>query len=172
MLAQATGSEQHSVLTSRNFPLPIRRAVAARNPDLIKAGGGGANTILVRGGGASQHRRTHLAWLPERRLAHGVLLRDGTWLVNLHASVRPKERIPRDVEKARVTALAWAGARPLIVGGDFNLRRPDMPWFHHAAGNWVDHVFARGWTPEGKAEVPDPRPLSDHRPIAVTLARA
>src|SRR5688500_14507125 len=67
MLAQATGSEQHSVLTSRNFPLPIRRAIAARNPDLIKAGGGGANTILVRGGGASQHRRTHLAWLPERR---------------------------------------------------------------------------------------------------------
>ena len=167
LLAQAAGAESHRVLTSRNFGLAARRAVAARDPDLIKSGGGGANAMLVRGERALEHRRARLAWWPERRVAHGIRLPSG-WVVNLHASVRPLERIPVDVERARVAALGWAAADPVIVGGDFNLRRPALPGFAHAAGHWVDHVFVRGWS-AGDAVVLDAGALSDHRPVVVAL---
>ena len=167
LLGQAAGAEPHRALTSRNLGSDVRRAIAVRRPDLIKSGGGGANAMLVRDGHALEHRRTWLAWWPERRVAHGIRLPSG-WVVNLHASVRPLERIPLDVERARVAALAWAGAEPVIVGGDFNLREPALPGFRHAAGHWVDHVFARGWSAEG-SEVLDAGTLSDHRPVVVAL---
>jgi endonuclease/exonuclease/phosphatase family metal-dependent hydrolase len=167
-LARVAGAEQHSVLTSRNFGLRIRRAVADRNPDLIKSGGGGANTILVRGGGGRAHSRARLAWLPERRWAHGIRL-EGGWVVNLHASVRPLEQIPRDVARARAAALDWADGLPVAVGGDFNLRAPSMPGFAHAAHSWVDHVFTRGWESHD-ARVLDAGRLSDHKPLAVELS--
>ena len=167
LLGRATQAESHSVLTSRNFGLWARRAIAVRNPDLIKSAGGGANAMLVRGGGALEHRRKRLTWWPERRVAHGIRLPSG-WVVNLHASVRPLERIPVDVERARVAAVGWAGAAPAIVGGDFNLRTPALPGFSHAAGHWVDHVFARGWSAVG-SDVLDAGTLSDHRPIVVAL---
>ena len=167
LLGRAAGAEAHRVLTSRNLGLPVRRAIAARNPDLIKSGGGGSNAILVRGPMARDHRRVRLAWRPERRMAHGIRLPSG-WVVNLHASVRPLERIAVDVERARVAALGWAGNEPVILGGDFNLRRPSLPGFEPAAGHWVDHGFARGWT-AGDAEVLDAGALSDHRPLVVAL---
>ena len=167
LLGEAAGAEAHLVLTSRNFGRRARRAVASRHPDLMKSSGGGANAILVRGGGVLTERRERLAWRPERRFAHGVRLPAG-WVVNLHASVRPVERIPLDVERARRAALAWAGSGRVIIGGDFNLKRPRLDGFEHAGGHWVDHVFARGWTPGG-AEILDAGPLSDHRPLVVAL---
>ena len=167
VLARVTRSEQHSVLTSRNFGARVRRAIAERDPDLIKSNGGGANTILVRGGGASEHRSARLAWWPERRFAHAVRL-DGGWVVNLHASVRPAHRIAGDVARARAAALAWAGTGPVILGGDLNLRHPELPGLDHAGGHWVDHVFSRGWIATG-ARVLDAAPLSDHRPLLVAL---
>lgn len=169
-LAWASRAEPYTVLTSRNFPLAPRRAVAARNPDLIKSNGGGANVILVRGGGGVEHSRARLAWRPERRFAHGIRLPDDGWLVNLHASVRPVERIPGDVARARAAALDWAGGDRVVIGGDFNLRAPLLPGFTHAGHSWVDHVFARGWG-AGAAEVLDAGSLSDHKPLAVTLTR-
>src|SRR5881397_2221825 len=48
-LAAACGAEWRRVLTSRNCLLPLRRAIAERAPDLLKASGGGSNAILVRG---------------------------------------------------------------------------------------------------------------------------
>lgn len=167
VLARVTRSEQHSVLTSRNLGSRARRAIAIRDPDLARSGGGGANTILVRGGGASEHRRARLAWRPERRIAHGVRVGTG-WVVNLHASVRPARRIPGDVARARAAALAWAGPEPVILGGDLNLRHPELPGFDHAGGHWVDHVFVRGWIAAGAA-VLDAGSLSDHRPLLVAL---
>src|SRR3954447_12080546 len=65
-LAAACGAQERSVLTSRNLALPARRAVASRRPDLLKANGGGANTILVRGR-VLEHRATLLTRWPERR---------------------------------------------------------------------------------------------------------
>ena len=70
---------------------------------------------------------------------------------------------------ARAAALDWAQSGRLIVGGDFNLRRPLMPGFERAGSHWVDHVFVRGWRPAG-SEVLDARSLSDHRPLAVDVA--
>src|SRR3954468_12486521 len=84
-LAQAAGAEQRLVLTSRNFLLPLRRAIASRAPDLLKANGGGCNAILVRGA-ILDHRTQRLTWRPERRWAHGVRLAGGQWVVDGHAS--------------------------------------------------------------------------------------
>src|SRR5918998_2792186 len=82
-LARACGAQQRTALTSRNFLLPLRRAIATRWPDVIKSNGGGANAILVRGGAITAHRKLRLRWLPERRVVHGVRLADGTWAANL-----------------------------------------------------------------------------------------
>ena len=41
-LAEACGASFAAVRTSRNALLPVRRAVASRNPDLLGANGGGA----------------------------------------------------------------------------------------------------------------------------------
>src|ERR1700742_3035164 len=84
-LAREAGAEARWVLTSRNGLPGVRRAIAARNPDLLKANGGGANVILVRGD-VLEHRSALLTRSPERRLAHGVRL-PGGWVVNLHASL-------------------------------------------------------------------------------------
>ena len=63
------------MLTSRNFGLAVRRAVASRNPDLLKANGGGCNALLVRGEIVRTPQVVRLTWWPERRWAHGVRLR-------------------------------------------------------------------------------------------------
>src|ERR1700750_3330699 len=83
-LARATGADARWVLTSRNGLLSARRAIAARNPDILKSNGGGANAILARTS-VLEHRWTRLTRVPERRIAHGIRTADG-WVVNLHAS--------------------------------------------------------------------------------------
>ena len=80
MLAMSADAQFRRVLTSRNAGLALRRAVSSRNPDLLKANGGGSNAILVRGEIAA-HRAVRLTWWPERRWAHGVRLADGSWAV-------------------------------------------------------------------------------------------
>src|SRR5262245_25600960 len=113
-LAMSAGAHFRAVLTSRNSLLPLRRAISERNPDLLKANGGGCNAILVRGE-IREHRAERLTWWPERRWAHGVRLGDGTWVVNLHASTHREEWAKRDTLRA---ASAFADARPLLFGGD------------------------------------------------------
>ena len=164
-LAAAAGAEHRSALTSRNSWLPVRRAIASRAPDLLKANGGGANVILARIP-IDGHRCVELTRRPERRVAHGVRLRDDGWVANLHATLRPKTRSRADVELAVAT---WADAERLVVGGDFNLRRVDAAHLEHIAGHGVDHVLARGWR-GARAEVLDAGPLSDHRPVRVVLS--
>src|SRR4051795_1866988 len=61
LLAAAADAHWRRVLTSRNFGLAARRAVAARNPDVLKANGGGSNAILVRGD-VLAHRCLRVAW--------------------------------------------------------------------------------------------------------------
>src|SRR3954447_23247450 len=110
-LGAAAGAEQRLVLTSRNFALPVRRAISARNPDILKANGGGCNAILVRQGSILEHRWRRLRVWPERRYVHGVRLADG-WIVNVHASTG--ERARADSELAAATALRWAAGAPLL----------------------------------------------------------
>jgi endonuclease/exonuclease/phosphatase family metal-dependent hydrolase len=166
VLGRACGAQQRTRLTSRNAALALRRAIAVRNPDLLKSNGGGANAILVRGG-IVEDRALRLAWWPERRWAHGVRLADGTWAVNLHATTRNEPRARVECERA---VRAWAFAERLVLGGDLNISAPSLPPLRHVAGSHVDHVFVAGLSPAGPSDVLERGRLSDHAPVAVSLA--
>jgi endonuclease/exonuclease/phosphatase family metal-dependent hydrolase len=157
------------VLTSRNFALPARRAIAVRWPDLIKSNGGGANAILVRRGQIEEHRTLRLCIWPERRQLQAVRLASGAWIGNLHATVHDDAAARRDAERARRAVLEWSGTSTAILGGDFNVRSLSLEGFRFAGGHDVDLVFARGLRPVGDVEVLDRGRLSDHAPVAVKL---
>jgi len=93
-----------------------------------------------------------------------VRLADGGWVVNVHAQNRPQAFAQADCERA--LAADWGS--PLVFGGDLNLKRPAFEDLRHVGGNHVDHVFTDGRG--GRAEVLDRGVLSDHPPVAVTLA--
>ena len=168
-LAEAAGATFRIALTSRNSLLPLRRAVASRNPDLVTANGGGCNAILVRGGAIREHRTRELTKTPERRAMHGIDLGDAGWVVNLHASTHPPEQRHADLIIAAAIAQDWAAGAPLVFGGDLNSRRPAFPGLRHVAGHWVDHVFTEGRRAAAEQEVLDAVPLSDHRPVRVRI---
>ena len=161
-LARASRASHDAVLTSRNALLGARRAIAARNPDLLRANGGGANVILVRGP-IHERRSVRLTTWPERRRAHGVRTDHG-WMVNLHASLAPKWRTRADLARA---VAGWP-EHPLVLGGDLNLLEPPTFGLELAGGHYVDHVLVRGHAPAGVERL-DAGTLSDHDPIAVAL---
>jgi endonuclease/exonuclease/phosphatase family metal-dependent hydrolase len=161
-LAAAAGAQERHVLTSRNLGLPLRRAIASRRPDLLKANGGGCNAILARAP-ILEHRTRRLTWWPERRSAHAVRLAEG-WVVNVHASTHRDEWARRDT----LRALEWAPRPVVVFGGDLNLRRVELPGLVHVAGNHVDHLFTDGRAALS-AEVLERGRLSDHPPVRVTL---
>jgi endonuclease/exonuclease/phosphatase family metal-dependent hydrolase len=169
-LARAAGAEQRTVLTSRNALLPVRRAIAARRPDLIKSNGGGSNAILVRGAGIAEHRTRRLRLLPERRFVHAVRLGDGTWIGNVHAQANPKPLARADMAAAGATVARWAGDAPALLGGDANVADPEVEGFTDVGGHRIDRFFARG----GLEVVTPPRTLardglSDHAPVLVEV---
>jgi endonuclease/exonuclease/phosphatase family metal-dependent hydrolase len=164
LLARAAGAEQRTQLTSRNWAPSLQRAICERNPDLLKSWGGGANAILVRNREILEHRAERLRRRPEARWVHGVRLAD-TWVVNVHSQNHPEASALADTRAAAGHAVRWAGATPLIFGGDVNLRHPpELPGLTHLGGNHVDHLF--GTRPGGRAEVLDRGHLSDHPPVA------
>jgi endonuclease/exonuclease/phosphatase family metal-dependent hydrolase len=161
-------AQQRTQLTSRNWLLPVRRWISERNPDILKSNGGGANAILVRGGEILEHRAARLRRRPEARWVHGVRLAEG-WFVNVHSHNQPEELALADTRAAIGHARSWGS--PLIFGGDVNLRRPpEFPGLVHLGGNHVDHLFSDGRPAAGRREVLDRGTLSDHPPVAVTLA--
>jgi endonuclease/exonuclease/phosphatase family metal-dependent hydrolase len=167
-LGERLGADQRRVLTSRNALLPARRAIAVRWPDLIKSNGGGANAILIRGDAILEHRVRRLCVWPERRWVHAVLLRDaGLWVANVHGG-----GAIRDAHRAAAAVLRWAGDRPALLGGDFNLHAPPLPGFSYAGGHGVDLVYVRGVEPAGDTEVLERGELSDHAPVALTIQSA
>jgi endonuclease/exonuclease/phosphatase family metal-dependent hydrolase len=177
-LAAAASARSHChALTSRNWLLPARRALAVRRPELIKSNGGGANAILVRDTTIVAHSAHVLRRLPERRVAQLARRADGIWLANLHASTRrPLAR--EEVEELWALALERAAGEPLILGGDLNLFDPPAPpGAVHAARSAVDHVFALGLRAAAEAERPSraltlagrERVLSDHDAVIAEL---
>ena len=156
-------------LTSRNQLLFARRAIAARNPDLLAAGGGGCNAILVRRGAIREHRTHELTRRPERRVMHGIALEGAGWVVNVHGSLEPPAQRRADLLTGAATALEWAAGAPLVFGGDLNSRRPAMPGLRHVAGSNVDHFFTEGRPAAAEPEVLDAAPLSDHAPLRVLV---
>lgn len=169
-LAARLSAEHRQALTSRNALPRLRRALARRWPEAMKSQGGGANAILARRDRIVAHQVQPLTWTPEPRVAHGVSLGCGVWVVNLHATAHDTPAAQRDGATAATAALRWAQGDPLVLGGDFNLRAPQWPEFAAAGGHDVDHVFIAGAVeaPRG-AEVLDRGTLSDHAPVAVDL---
>src|SRR4051794_1984268 len=168
-------AEHDVALTSRNALLPLRRALAERAPDLMRSGGGSANAILVRGNEriAARARRRLRVW-PERRVVHAVRLEpSGVWVANLHAQVHSEPRARADAAEAAAALRRWAGDdAPIVLGGDFNVRRPGAEGFTPAGGHGVDHVLVRHLRAAGRAQVLDRGPLSDHAPVLVELTLA
>jgi endonuclease/exonuclease/phosphatase family metal-dependent hydrolase len=169
-LAAAAGADHHRQLTARNWFLPLQQAISVRNPDILKSWGGGCDAILVRGTPILEHRARRLRRLPEGRWVHGVRLPDG-WVVNVHSHNQPEALALADTQKAIAAAREWAAGAPLIFGGDINLKHPpEFPGLVRVAGNHVDHLFTDGRAAAGKAQVINRGVLSDHPPVAVTLA--
>jgi endonuclease/exonuclease/phosphatase family metal-dependent hydrolase len=168
-LSARLGCEYRMVLTSRNALLTLRRAIAVRRPDVIKAGGGGANAILARRDRIVGDRAVRLCRLPERRWAHGVQLGGGVWIVNLHATAGDPRAAQRDCVTALTSARSWAGSDPLVFGGDLNLRGPSFDGVTLVASRDVDHLFVAGLEPAGSSEVLDRGTLSDHPPLVVDV---
>ena len=101
---------------------PARAAARARErwPDIVKSEGGGSNAILVRGERIEQHVVKRVATKPERRVMHGVRLAGGTWVVNQHLTAHHPEQADAERAAAGATAQRWAGAAPIVFGGDLN----------------------------------------------------
>jgi endonuclease/exonuclease/phosphatase family metal-dependent hydrolase len=170
-LAGASGASMRMALTSRNVLPALQRLIAEPRPDLFKSWAGGSNAILVRGQAIREHRIRRLRWLPERRVAHGVLLEDGTWVTNLHAQVHRDQRAQADLDRAAAVTTFWAAGAPTLLGGDLNLKgTPTAFGYRHLAGHWVDHVLGRGFTVVGRGRALPHKPLSDHAPMDVVVA--
>jgi endonuclease/exonuclease/phosphatase family metal-dependent hydrolase len=169
-LAKDLHAEHRQALTSRNSLPSVRRALARRWPDVMRSQGGGANAILARRDRIVAHEVQLLTRTPERRVAHGVSLGCGVWVVNLHATAHDEPAAQRDGNIAATAALRWAGGDAVVLGGDFNLRAPAWPGFARVGGHDVDHVFIAGALgTRGGAQVLDRGTLSDHAPVAVDL---
>ncbi|HEY1711842.1 MAG TPA: endonuclease/exonuclease/phosphatase family protein [Solirubrobacteraceae bacterium] len=169
-LAGRLRAEHRQVLTSRNSLPRARGALARRWPDAMKSQGGGANAILARRDRIVAHEVQLLTRTPERRVAHGVSLGCGVWVVNLHATAHDEPAAQRDGTIAATAALRWARGDAVVLGGDFNLRAAAWPGFAGVGGHDVDHVLIAGaLEPRGGAVVLDRGTLSDHAPVAVDL---
>jgi endonuclease/exonuclease/phosphatase family metal-dependent hydrolase len=177
LLAAAANADQRMALTSRNAGLALRRALAGRWPDALKANGGGCNAILARQP-IVEHSSVRLRVWPERRVAQLGRLADGVSVVNFHGSARA-ELAQAELERLWELALAWAAGAPLLLGGDLNLRGPLAPQSDivRLASRDVDHLFARGARTASDGEQLDRHvalggrslELSDHVPLAAEV---
>jgi endonuclease/exonuclease/phosphatase family metal-dependent hydrolase len=200
-LAQATGAEAHRVLTSRNSLAPLRSLLARLNPDLIASNEGGSNLTLVRGR-IGERRELVLTPgpQPERRVmafTRAVPDRFGgeVCIANLHASAGRARRAAAEAEVLRAAerAAEWAGAAPLLFGGDLNLRPRESAVVAELGARFglreptgpgsLDHLLVAGleiaepatpWPPERRELAGDGGAirLSDHPPVQARFVTA
>jgi endonuclease/exonuclease/phosphatase family metal-dependent hydrolase len=171
-LGRACEASARMALTSRNVLPPLQRLLAEPRPDVFKSWSGGCNAILVRGHAIREHRIVRLRLQPERRVAHGVRLDDGTCVTNIHAQVHLDRHAQADVDRAAEATTYWAAGEPAILGGDFNLKgEPTAFGFRHLAGHWVDHVLGHGVRAAGRGHTLHRGTLSDHAPLTVAIER-
>ena len=213
-LARACGAEAQQALTSRNSLAPLRSLAAKLNPDLIASGEGGSNLTLVRsrtggegmGSGRAPagtepawpgrillRRELVLACRPERRVMAFTELSSGLCVANLHATNDRPAQTAQELRLAAETAARWAGTRPLIFGGDLNLRPAEDPALFDelrdrhglrqpTGPRSIDHLLVRGLSisrppepwPASAREVPEAGlrlRLSDHAPVEAEYTR-
>jgi endonuclease/exonuclease/phosphatase family metal-dependent hydrolase len=199
-LARACRAEWHRALTSRNVLGPLRTLLARQNPDLMASGEGGSNLTLVRvpgklGGIAERREMAIHEGEPERRSMAFVATASGVCIANLHATNDWPRLAEADVVRAARAACAWAAGRPLVFGGDLNLRPAKNPRIFErlreefgfdspvTAPDAIDHVLCRGlevvepptkWPPEQRELPLEGRALrlSDHAPVQASFAAA
>ncbi len=175
--------------------------VARLRPQLAGSWEGGSNLTLIRnavpglegyrpGAEVTDFSKTTLTWFPERRVMSMVELGCGLCVANFHASTG--ERAAGDVMRTARLATGKAGDRPLILGGDFNLRPQTSDVFDRLEEEFglsgvtsegsIDHLLARNlevldpaeaW-PAARRDVPDPETglmirLSDHAPVMMRV---
>ena len=187
------GAESHMVKTSRNWLERISWAIARGWPDLIGSSEGGSNLILARpsAGGIVERRELVIQERhPERRTMAFAALGCGLCVSNLHASTHPPRAEPELLQAAE-RALEWAGGRPLVFGGDMNVRPAKSDVYDRlesrfglagtTAPDSIDHLLVHGvrtsgppraWPPEDRElKQPDGRALrlSDHAPVEIEL---
>jgi len=189
-LAAACRAEPVVSLTSRNSLSGLRALLARQNPDLIASGEGGSNLTLVRGTAVAERRELELTTEPERRTMAFARLPSGVCVANLHASNAAPATTGPEVLRAAAVATEWAAGRPLLFGGDLNLRPDRAPEAFAAlaelglegptAPDAIDHLLARGlevaepaerWPPEHREVLEDGLRirLSDHAPVSAAF---
>ena len=186
------GADSHLVKTSRNWLERISWAIARRWPDLIGSSEGGSNLILARPstGGITERRELVLQPRhPERRMMAFARLGNGLCVTSLHASTSPPRAEP-ELLLAAERAVEWAGADPVVLGGDFNVRPGRSCVYDEierrfgltgaTAPDSIDHLLVRGaevtgsaraWPPEARELAEDGLALrlSDHAPVELEL---
>jgi endonuclease/exonuclease/phosphatase family metal-dependent hydrolase len=194
-LQRRTGSTGARVLTSRNSFGWLRRKLADWNPDLIKSQEGGSNQLLVRSpDGIAEHHPVLLARWPERRKLQWARLDSGVCVANLHASAGRPAKAAAEVLRAASLSVGWSESRPLVFGGDLNLRpaREAQPFEElrerfelgdPTGPDAIDHLLARGLTvaEPPRRLAPEERELtdadgrlirlSDHAPVVAEFMR-
>ena len=185
-------ADAYQSLTSRNMLARISWAIARGWPDLIGSSEGGSNLILSRGAAGKIVKGRTLKvrrYRPERRTMAFAALECGLCVGNIHASTSP----PLAEQELRLSAerlVEWAGDRPLVFGGDFNVRPKNSGVFddlaeHHGlkgitAPDSIDHLLVRGakvvspprpWAPKKRELEEDGLALrlSDHAPVELTI---
>ena len=152
------GASGAAALTARYFLHGARALLAELNPDLMASGGGGSNQLLVRRPWriAEVRRHTFTRRPERRRLVWARLVGpDGAEVAvsNMHASTR-RARAAADVLGSAELVAQWSRGRPLIFGGDLNLRPRDAPEAFDelerlyglrgaTAPDAIDHLLAR-----------------------------
>jgi endonuclease/exonuclease/phosphatase family metal-dependent hydrolase len=180
--------------TSRNWLENLSWRIARGWPDLIGSSEGGSNLILARkqaGRIVETHEMVVRQRRPERRTMEFARLECGLCITNIHASTA----VPLAEEEllaAAEQALEWAGDRPLVFGGDMNVRPYQSAVYDQiaertglqgiTATDSIDHLLVRGaevsspakpWPPEAR-EIPYEDTglalrLSDHAPVELTV---
>ena len=204
-LARRCGAEGHLVLTSRNQLASLRRRLARWNPDLLGSWEGGSNLVLARPPWRITERGAALlnplprGGLRERRRMALVTLANNDaelCVANLHASAGNRYQAEEDVRRGAEIAISFARTRPLVFGGDLNLRPITSSIFGElerrfgftgpTAPDAIDHILARGlralepphrWLTE-RREVRFEEPgrpslrlrLSDHAPVEAAFS--
>jgi endonuclease/exonuclease/phosphatase family metal-dependent hydrolase len=188
-LAGACGAEAHRALSGRNWLQPLTSLIGHWRPDLLGAWEGGSNTTLVRPGAGpiAERERVVLTRHPELRVMALTRLKSGVCVANLHVSTKPA-RAEAELISAAERASAFAATRPLIFGGDFNVRPRESEIFARleerfalappTAPERLSHLLVRGlevtehpaaWLPEARDVVDADTGLrirlSDHNPV-------
>jgi endonuclease/exonuclease/phosphatase family metal-dependent hydrolase len=147
----------------------LGRKLADLNHGLLRSAfTGEADAILVSAGHEVDDVRSEVVGeKPLRRIAHGLRLDGGTYVVNFHIDGDP-------AELARVAAFA-APWPQVIVAGDANIASASLEGYSEALRGSIDQILYRGleggaptaWPLERRKR--DGRLLSDHAPVEVEV---